>query len=102
MRCTCLFCHWSFGIGHSQQDVFPQRFVEHIRVFQRAEMAGVRHDDSARTAGLASGPGPGPEALGMPNTLTGDDVTLAKLRAVYSAYPTSDTARLIEYYESKR
>lgn len=41
------------------------------------------------TAGLSTGPGPGPEALGIQNSL------LAQLRAMYAQYPSRDLLRLI-------
>lgn len=43
------------------------------------------------TAGLASGPGPGPEALGQAN-----DGSVDELRALYAAFPNEDLRQLIE------
>lgn len=47
------------------------------------------------TAGLATGPGAGPEALNLPPASAEDDKTLAMLRGMYQAYPNSDLAALI-------
>ena len=47
------------------------------------------------TAGLPSGPGPGPEALHLPAQSSEDDQMLGVLRAFHQAYPNSDIARLI-------
>jgi hypothetical protein len=47
------------------------------------------------TAGLATGPGPGPEALNLPAQVSEDDQMLAVLRAFHQAYPNTDIARLI-------
>lgn len=47
------------------------------------------------TAGLRTGPGPGPEALNLPVQSSEDDQMLAVLRAFHQAYPNSDIARLI-------
>lgn len=47
------------------------------------------------TAGLPTGPGPGPEALNLPVQSSEDDQMLAVLRAFHQAYPNSDIARLI-------
>ena len=43
------------------------------------------------TAGIATGAGPGPEALGM-----GPDGTVDELRALYMAFPNEDLRQLIE------
>lgn len=45
------------------------------------------------TAGLESGPGPGPEALGM------GDGPLDELRAIYHQFPSEDLRELLEYWE---
>lgn len=48
------------------------------------------------TAGIPSGPGPGPEALGLPiGDQAGDDEMQAALAALYRIRPNSDLARLI-------
>lgn len=51
------------------------------------------------TAGLATGPGPGPEVIGA--TTTQDDRVLAQLRGLYAAYPNSDLAALIDAAERR-
>jgi hypothetical protein len=51
--------------------------------------------DEPITAGLPSGPGPGPEALNIPPTPGADDQMLGVLRGLYQAYPNSHLARLI-------
>lgn len=57
------------------------------------------HPNEPLTAGLPVGPGPGPEAIRGGTALSSDDVVLAQLRAVMRQYPSSDIARLIEYYD---
>jgi hypothetical protein len=55
------------------------------------------------TAGLPTGPGPGPEALGFPGDATaGDDEVEGFLRAVASQYPNSDIERLLAQASMKR
>lgn len=53
-------------------------------------------------AGMPTGPGPGPEALGLPpGTGTAPTNPVAdQLRALYLAYPNSDLAALIEDYNT--
>lgn len=52
--------------------------------------------DEPLTAGIPSGPGPGPEVLGG---MAGDDVGL-QLRALYLAHPNEDIRSLIEDLDS--
>lgn len=47
------------------------------------------------TAGLPTGPGPGPEALNLPAQASEDDQLLATLRGLDQAFPNSDIKRLI-------
>lgn len=50
------------------------------------------------TAGLPTGPGPGPEALNLPSQqqpADGTDQLASTLRGLYQAFPTKDLARLI-------
>jgi hypothetical protein len=55
------------------------------------------------TAGLPTGPGPGPEALGLPGEATsGDDEVEGFLRAVASQYPNTDIERLLAQSSMKR
>lgn len=46
------------------------------------------------TSGIASGAGPGPEALGFAKG--GNDFTIDEIRALYSAFPNEDLRQLIE------
>lgn len=48
------------------------------------------------TAGLASGPGPGPNAL---NVVADENPELSILRHLYAAHPNPDLRRLINYLE---
>lgn len=50
------------------------------------------------TAGANFGAGPNAEQSGIPSGPTGDDV-LDELRAIFTIYPNSDIASLIDYYE---
>ena len=50
------------------------------------------------TAGLNMGPGPNALEAGIPTGPSGDDI-LDELRAIFSLYPNSDLASLIDYYE---
>lgn len=54
------------------------------------------------TAGMATGPGPGPEAVGLPPSTggPGNNPLADQLRALYLAYPSSDLAGLIEQYDA--
>lgn len=66
-----------------------------------SETGGLRgpstRPDEPVTAGLSLGPGVGPDP-GMERS--GDDPTLAELRAIYSLYPNPDLLELIEMAES--
>lgn len=53
------------------------------------------------TAGLATGPGAGPEALNLPNANAEDNRTAAMLRGMYQAYPNSDLAALIAEMDAR-
>lgn len=53
--------------------------------------APTERPDEPVTAGLATGPGPGPEALG----LDGRVPLLAMLRAAYDAFPSPELLRLL-------
>lgn len=55
--------------------------------------------DEPVTAGLRTGPGPGPEALGVPSP---DDSVLGELRAIYQQYPHPDILDLILFEEDRR
>jgi hypothetical protein len=51
------------------------------------------------TAGLPTGPGPGPEVLPMPQS---QDLTLLEqLRGMYNVYPNDDIARLMSVVEAR-
>jgi hypothetical protein len=50
------------------------------------------------TAGLPSGPGPGPEALGAAGP--GSDDTLTRLKVLFQAHPNDDLGRLITDIET--
>jgi hypothetical protein len=52
------------------------------------------------TAGVPFGPGPGPEALGMP-TFGPDDQAEAALRAIYRQFPNSDIARVLAHIDAR-
>lgn len=54
------------------------------------------HPNEPVTAGLALGPGPGPEALSAPPAVNDD---LYELRALYQQFPHDDLRRLIERAE---
>lgn len=51
--------------------------------------------DEPVTAGLPFGPGPGPEALGVPAVQPDDDIGI-QLRNLYRQYPNNDLLALIE------
>ncbi len=53
--------------------------------------------DEPLTAGLPTGPGPGPEALG--GASAGAMSPIDEIRALYAAYPTDDMRRLIAYLD---
>lgn len=57
--------------------------------------APTQRPDEPLTAGIASGPGPGPEVLGGPA-----DPIEAELRALYSRFPSEELRELIEDLES--
>jgi hypothetical protein len=50
------------------------------------------------TAGANFGAGPNAMAAGIPTNSMGDE-TLDELRAIFSLYPNTDLALLIDYYE---
>jgi len=50
------------------------------------------------TAGVDFGPGPGSMQAGIPTAPTDDDV-LDELRVIFSLYPNTELASLIDYYE---
>lgn len=50
------------------------------------------------TAGLASGPGPGPEALQAP--VQANDQVGQRLRMLYAMSPNNDVLRLIELHDN--
>lgn len=50
------------------------------------------------TAGLPTGPGPGPEILGLGGQPAADDIGQT-LRAIYQANPSNDLLRLIELHD---
>ena len=56
--------------------------------------------DEPLTAGLSSGPGPGPEALQMAGAVNNPD--LDQLRAVFAAHPSPALRDLIGWMESNR
>lgn len=55
------------------------------------------YPDEPLTAGLPSGPGPGPEAL---KSATHGPQELSVMRALFLKYPNEDIRRLIEWTES--
>lgn len=57
--------------------------------------APTQRPDEPLTAGIASGPGPGPEALGFPA-----DPIESELRALYLRFPSEELRELIEDIES--
>ena len=57
--------------------------------------AETRYPDQPITAGLRTGAGPGPEALGM------GDLPAEVLRQVYQQYPTEEIRELIEDLETQ-
>lgn len=54
------------------------------------------------TAGIPTGPGPGPESLLGAGTSQGDIDAEALLRSIYRANPNSDIARLLATYDAQR
>lgn len=54
------------------------------------------------TAGMALGPGPGPEALGVnaPNVNSAQDAVAQQLRGIYLAYPTEELRALLEVIDN--
>ncbi len=54
--------------------------------------------DEPLTAGLATGAGPGAEALEVPDRH--DDPVATRLRAAYARYPSEDLRRLIEFQDA--
>ena len=59
-------------------------------------LAPTTRPDEPLTAGMPSGPGPGPDALPM---LGPSDDTELRLRALYRMYPNDDLRELIEDYD---
>lgn len=57
--------------------------------------------DEPLTAGLSSGPGPGPEALGVGFASQPDPVAI-ELRALYQQFPNDDLRDLIEDLDEGR
>lgn len=53
------------------------------------------------TAGMAMGPGPGPEVLRTPIGLSQTDELVARLRGLYQAFPSDDIERLLSYAEQR-
>lgn len=53
------------------------------------------------TAGLPTGAGPGPEALGLPQQPSEDQNISAVLHGLYQAYPNPDLARLIASLDNR-
>lgn len=65
--------------------------------------APTQRPDEPVTAGLPSGPGPGPEALMPTGALASapDADMNAQIRALYRAFPNSDLLRLVEALDQR-
>lgn len=57
--------------------------------------------DEPLTAGMAMGPGAGPEAVSRGVALNENDLLAAKLRGLYSVYPNADVLALLDYVERR-
>lgn len=53
------------------------------------------------TAGAPFGPGPGPEAMGLPMIRPSEDVAVSELRRIMMSYPSDELADLLDAYESQ-
>jgi len=53
------------------------------------------------TAGIAAGPGPGPEALSTPPGMQAPQPGVDELRALYQAFPFPGIKRLLDYQQMR-